>query len=62
MPPICKKMCKFCNYCNSHCGEFTPRSYHCKKLDKAPFVCNACSKKSGCRLDKSYYRASTAYR
>lgn len=60
--PICKKMCKFCNHCNSHCHEFTPRSYHCPKLDKAPFVCNACSKKSGCRLDKSYYRAFTAHR
>jgi IS30 family transposase len=25
-------------------------------------VCNGCSKKSGCRLDKSYYRAATANR
>lgn len=27
------------------------------KLIKAPFVCNACSK-SGCQLDKVYYRAA----
>lgn len=60
--PICKKMCRLCNHCNSHCKDFTPRSYHCPKLDKAPFVCNACNKKSGCRLDKSYYRAATAHR
>ncbi len=53
-----QKMCKLCNHCNSHCDDFTPRSYHCSKLDKAPFVCNACSKKSGCRLDKAYYRAN----
>lgn len=60
--PICKKMCRLCNHCNSHCKDFTPRSCHCPKLDKAPFVCNACNKKSGCRLDKSYYRAATAHR
>lgn len=60
--PICKKMCRLCNHCNSHCEEFTPRSYHCAQLDKAPFVCNACSKKSGCRLDKAYYRATAAHR
>lgn len=60
--PICKKGCRFCNHCNSHCEDFTPRSYHCSKLDKAPFVCNACDKKSGCRLDKAYYRATAAYR
>lgn len=60
--PICKKMCRLCNHCNSHCDDFTPRSYHCPKLDKPPFVCNACGKKSGCRLDKAYYRASTAHR
>lgn len=60
--PVCKKMCRLCNHCNSHCKDFTPRSYHCPKLDKAPFVCNPCDKKSGCRLDKAYYRAVTAHR
>ena len=30
--------------------------------DKAPFVCNGCSKKNPCRLDKAYYRSSTAHR
>lgn len=42
--PICKRMYKLYNHCNFHCDDFTPRSYHCPKLDKAPFVCNACSK------------------
>lgn len=60
--PVCKRMCRFCNHCNSHCKEFTPRSYHCSMLDKAPFVCNGCKKKSGCRLDKAYYKAATAHR
>lgn len=60
--PVCKKKCRSCNHCNSHCKDFVPRSYHCSKLDKAPFVCNGCLKKSGCRLDKSYYKAVTAHR
>lgn len=60
--PVCKKMCRSCNHCNSHCKDFLPRSYHCSKLDQAPFVCNGCLKKSGCRLDKSYYKAVTAHR
>ena len=52
--PICKRDCRFCNHCNSHCPDFTPKSYHCTKLDKAPFVCNSCDKKIQCRLDKAF--------
>lgn len=60
--PVCKRACRFCNHCNSHCPDFTPKSYHCTKLDKAPFVCNSCDKKIQCRLDKAFYRATTAHR
>ena len=60
--PVCKRMCKLCNHCNSLCDDFTPRRYHCTKLDKAPFICNSCCKKSGCWLDKAYYRATNAHR
>ena len=60
--PVCKRACRFCNHCNSHCPDFSPRSYHCDKLDKAPFVCNGCDRKTACRLDKAFYRATTAYR
>ena len=60
--PVCKRLCRFCNHCNSHCKDFFPRSYHCDKLDKAPFVCNGCPQKSSCRLDKAFYRAATAHR
>ena len=59
---ICKRACRFCNHCNSHCPDFTPKSYHCTKLDKAPFVCNSCDKKIQCRLDKAFYLATTAHR
>jgi hypothetical protein len=32
----------------------------CRKLKKAPFVCNGCQEKSKCRLQKTYYRAKDA--
>lgn len=60
--PVCKKMCRQCNHCNFHCKDFVPRSYHCNRLDKAPYVCNGCERKRSCRLDKTFYKASTAHR
>ena len=60
--PVCKRNCRLCNRCNSHCTDFILRSYHCEKLDKAPFVCNGCDRKTGCRMDKAFYKAATAHR
>lgn len=56
----CSSHCKKCRYCNSRCPDFVEISYHCTKTDKAPFVCNSCSKKTRCRLDKYFYKALTA--
>lgn len=60
--PMCKKQCRSCRFCNSRCPDFVPKDYHCPKLDRAPFVCNGCSQKRTCRLDKANYRASNAQR
>lgn len=60
--PLCDRLCKKCHICNRICPDFVQRSYHCDLLDKAPFVCNGCKKKLHCRLDKYYYRATTAHR
>lgn len=60
--PICKRQCHSCPQCNRVCPDFQPRSYHCEKLDKAPFVCNGCTKKCWCHLDKAFYKAVTANR
>ena len=57
----CRKKCKHCSRCNSLCPDFVLDDFHCPKLDRAPFVCNACRKKSGCQLQKSYYRAVKAH-
>lgn len=60
--PICKQLCKNCNHCNSHCPDFTPKNYHCDKLDKAPYVCNGCDYRMRCRLDRAFYKATAAQR
>lgn len=58
--PTCRKECRNCPHCHIHCSDFVPYDYHCTSTDKAPHVCNGCSKKTSCRLDKYYYRATTA--
>lgn len=58
----CKRACRNCNRCHKFCKDYQPFDYRCPRTDKAPFVCNGCKKKSGCRLDKYYYRATTAQR
>jgi IS30 family transposase len=57
---LCHRECKHCQRCHNFCKDYKPFDYHCPKTDKAPFVCNGCSNKSGCRLDKYYYRAVRA--
>lgn len=59
---FCKCECKRCPKCHNFCKDYQPFDYHCPKTDKAPFVCNGCGRKNGCRLDKYYYRAATAQR
>lgn len=56
----CKFPCRKCFNCNTVCPEF--EKMICVKLKKAPFVCNGCSKKSPCRLEKQYYRSTLAQR
>lgn len=52
--------CQFagCKSCNKSCKNFIERK--CEILDKAPYVCNACKKKSHCKFSKFYYRAKDA--
>lgn len=57
---FCTKSCKTCGICNSKCLEYEPLI--CKRLTRFPYVCNACHKKSSCRLDKFYYRALIAFK
>ena len=59
---LCKGRCASCKKisCNKVCKSFVPDT--CKRLLRAPFVCNGCPSKTGCRKDKFYYRATTSNR
>lgn len=59
-PLPCKKECRSCVACNSHCDKFVLEK--CITTQRAPFVCNACYKKAQCRMDKYFYKAITANR
>ena len=48
------KRCSFCSKCNSVCADFEAEK--CRKLDKPPYVCNACPDLKNCTLEKRYYR------
>jgi len=56
----CSYGCRVCRFCNELCRKFEKEI--CPSLSKAPYVCNGCSKKRGCRLEKYYYKAVTAQR
>lgn len=49
------KRCASCKAgCNQICSSFT-KTPHCSSLDKWPYVCNHCSKREKCRLNKYIY-------
>lgn len=55
-----KKPCGKCTqrHCHTHCDEY--RAAACRRLERAPYVCNGCGVR-GCRQDtKYYYRAQYA--
>lgn len=53
-------ICQFagCKSCKKSCKNFIEKK--CQILDKAPYVCNGCKKKSHCKFSKFYYRAKDA--
>lgn len=55
----CSKECRHCNYCNKVCSDFVDGT--CFRLNHAPYVCNGCSEKFGCKLTKYYYRALPSF-
>lgn len=54
------KFCWSCGKCTETCISYVP--YACSKLKKPPYVCNACSERRKCTLEKSFYRAAFAQR
>lgn len=56
----CRKnrYCWSCKLCNEICPAFQLES--CRRLDKAPYICNGCLDRKSCTLEKRFYRAATA--
>lgn len=50
---LCDRKCRSCHKCNQVCKDFQRET--CKRLDKAPFVCNGCLKpKHKCTVPVKY--------
>ena len=50
--------CANCSKCNLNCKDFSKEV--CPQITSAPYVCNSCTKKNNCHLDKYFYFATTA--
>ena len=56
----CSKRCCTCQEqdCQSICGAF--QDGICKQLERPPYVCNVCTNRRKCKLDRIYYIAQQA--
>lgn len=59
---LCDTLCRSCHKCNQVCPRFEPEL--CKRIEKAPYVCNGCDKpRHLCRIRSKYdYNAKIAQR
>lgn len=55
---INRYFCYKCDHCFVHCTDYTPNV--CKKLLKAPYVCNGCHRKFNCNSQRQYYNPDAA--
>ncbi|MPM29886.1 IS30 family transposase ISSmi1 [bioreactor metagenome] len=53
-----KRLCWSCGKCTAVCTLYQKK--HCDKLRKPPYVCNACTNRHNCILEKAFYRAVPA--
>lgn len=53
-------LCRRCSMCNAFCRDF--EAYSCPRLDRPPYVCNACGSRATCSLEKRFYKAQEAHR
>jgi IS30 family transposase len=52
------RFCWACGKCTSSCPFY--ERFVCPKLSKPPYVCNGCTERSKCALEKRLYKASYA--
>ncbi len=56
--PFCNLLCKDCRHCRDICPHYKPKE--CGRLNKAPYVCNACSSIVSCPYYRLIYVAKYA--
>ena len=54
----CRNNCRFCSECSKHCSNYLREA--CELLKKPPYVCNGCTQRTTCSLEKAFYRAFDA--
>ena len=56
----CRHRCVLCRKfrCSDVCKFYNPRE--CEKLNKPPYVCNGCGKRTNCMMDKRIYSSKYA--
>lgn len=53
------KSCKSCDVpCYQHCPDYVEQ--HCLRILKPPYVCNGCTERHGCKLQRHLYDAKYA--
>jgi hypothetical protein len=55
---ICFKYCRDCNKCYNFCTSY--EIHECKKIQKAPYVCNSCKSLACCAKNRWIYVAKYA--
>ena len=51
--PSCKRRCASCGDCKGHCSMYVEE--RCEKLNRPPYVCDACPEVNRCPLGKFHY-------
>ncbi len=54
----CQQPCKRCHKCKLYCHDYVQKK--CENVLNAPYVCNGCSKRSYCPMERYEYKAKTA--
>ena len=57
---LCTKSCWACTFedCHIHCPDY--KRFYCRRIEKAPFVCNGCMETLTCKHPHYYYHAREA--
>lgn len=53
-------LCRRCSMCNAFCRDFQWET--CGSLSRPPYVCNGCSRRYSCSLEKRFYHAQDAHK